>query len=217
MATVKAGSEGGILKKTPWRILATVVASAAAYSCGGGGGGGGNSPPPAPTEFVVSGVARYEKRGIDAATATLTSTITDTPVPYATVEVVEVATGVVLAQGGTDLLGQFTVNIPITHSSSNILVRVLTSSAVAFAALQVQDHSSPAVVYSISSASFVGGQSGISLVASASDLTGRLAGPFNIFAQVIRGMQFIRAVDPAATFPPLGVLWTFGNDTGPPP
>jgi len=193
--------------------LLLIASTALVAGCGGGGGGGGGSS--SPPSFTVSGTAMYEKKGIDATTATLTTTLTNTPVPNALVEVVDTSNGSTIATGATNALGEFSVSVAASFEAGTILVRVRTKSSVAFTEVEVGNNSG--VVYSVSSGTFSGAQAGLSLLATADDATGRVAGAFNIFTQVMRGMEFVRSVDPAATFPALAAIWEIGQTPVIPP
>ncbi|MBI4564672.1 MAG: pre-peptidase C-terminal domain-containing protein [Planctomycetes bacterium] len=182
--------------------------------CGGGGSGGGgddNSPPP---DFSVSGTALYEKKVIDPGTATLTTDLTNAPIPYASIQVINTQSGLIVSSGTTDAGGTFDIAVPGAETGSTLRVRVRTQSAVSYASTRVVNlMSSP---YNVFSATFTGPQSGLSLVASASDAGGRIGGAFNIYAQAMRAITFIRSFDPAAEFPPVDLSWVVGQTPNPP-
>jgi len=185
-------------------ISATFVALA---SCGGGDDD--RAPSDYAPPFLVTGTALYEKRLVDPVTATLTTNVLLTGIPSATVEIVDSASGSIVSRGGTDPSGGFALQVPGASLNSLLFVRVLSKSSVPYADVTVGRW--PQGDHSVESSPFTGAKADSLVTAMASDATGRVAGAFNILAQTIRGIEFVRSVEPTASFPPLRIFWSKGD------
>lgn len=181
-------------------------ATAAASRSGGGGSGAG-----APARPAVSGRALYEKKFIDPLTASLTPVITYAPIPNALVELVSAPDEDVVASSATNVAGEFSFSLAESLETSTLFVRVTTKSSLGYAEVEVTDYEE--ALYAVASENFVGATAGLTLLATADDATGRIAGAFNIYAQALRGIQFVRAFDEAAQFPLLAIRWATGIDS----
>jgi hypothetical protein len=196
-----------VTRKTPAVILA--MAALAVSSCGGGGGG----PPPTACGGgaagnkgggpVISGQAKYEHLQYDQ--NGLTGAVTDLPIRFATVEVLQ--NGNTVASGATDGDGNYSVSAPGT--SGTIYVRVDADAAPPFLA-SVEDASG--ACYSVRSpdAQFTAGSSlVVNLLASEKD-----AGPvFNILDDLIRAQDVGNSL--AGRYPQkITAVWYPGNTTG---
>ncbi|MBI4563104.1 MAG: hypothetical protein HY716_00215 [Planctomycetes bacterium] len=148
------------------------------------------------------------KRLADPAAAALTNRTERRPIPNAVVEIVRADDDSVVAVGATTASGAFGIPIGGAFPSPSLYARVWSESALPYAEAGVADDSG--FVHEARSATFRGSQGNVEILAAADDASGRVAGAFNIYAQIMHGIDFVRRVDPAAIFPPLTVIWERG-------
>ncbi len=209
-------------------------------ACGGGGDGGGgnggfNEPPPGAT-VTVSGTLSYEFVPANLNCSGLNFSATEVrPIRGATVVLLN-QTGGEMARMSSSDSGQYAfANVA---SNTSVRIRVLAESKSSAAAnwdVEVRDNvdisaSPPPLgsrpMYSIESSEFGTGTSNVTRNLTAETGWGvnsytapRAAAPFAILDTIYTGMQFIKAVDPDVSFPPLDVFWSVNNTVdiaGPP-
>jgi hypothetical protein len=171
------------------RLASTLVLLAAAAHVAGCGG---SSRGAAASGVTIAGQASYERPLVDAASATLSTVTTRVAIRGAQVELVQ--GGAVVAVGATDDAGRFALQAP---ADGTFEVRVTPRAAL----VDVRGHDGAQALLSVAG---VTSAWAADLVAT----TRPLAGAFNIFDRLLRGLELVRSVEPDVQLPPLAVVWT---------
>ena len=222
--------------------MLVATSAIALASCGGGGGGGGGSnsapnnptspttPPTAPPSppappgpaatVLLSGVARFESVPSSATNgALLYNGTTAKPIRGASVEILSVPQGLLLATTETDANGAYSVLIPPTDA---VRVRVraqLVRSGTPGWDFRVRDNTRGEAQYVLDSAPLSGLTAAVvpPVVAgsgwdgSSSYVAPRAGGVFAILDAVYEAHQKILAVAPGQVLPPLNLFWSVNN------
>ncbi|MDX2413354.1 MAG: carboxypeptidase-like regulatory domain-containing protein [Woeseiaceae bacterium] len=215
------------------RALPVVALTLLLGACGGGGKTAQNTVPvPKPSDSVtISGTVSYEFvppnpvcRGLDFA-----GTI-PRPIRGATVQLIDVGTGAVLAASQSDESGDYT----FAGIDANTIVRLRIRAELKKTTgdsrwhVEVRDNydisaSPPALgsrpLYVVEGANFDTGSVGVAVQnmtattgwGGASYVGDRAAAPFSILDTIYTAMTFIESVDPNVIFPPLDAFWSVNN------
>ena len=155
----------------------------------------------------INGTATYEKF---TRNSNLSSTTEFVPIKYA--EVDAFVDRIKVASGSTREDGTFTINVPLQYNNLSIELKVRTKCTKYN--VEVTTHDSTffnSEMYSIS-AIVNNWDTPAALVATRDENTGRIAGAFNIYAQIIRGFSWFEShVSWKPKFPSLKVHWEAGN------
>ena len=162
--------------------------------------------------IAIAGVAEYEKALVDAATNGLAGARFE-PIRFARVSVVDVATGAELEAGHTDSTGQFLIELTASPDAS-LRVDVWTVVALDGLPFAVVEHPKADAKYQRAhrahSETFTGSQSALRVVADNDPFSGRPAGAFNVYTQLLLGAGTVIGVEPGVDFPALQVHWEDG-------
>lgn len=153
----------------------------------------------------VTGQVRYEDK--EYGTAGFTGATSFKAVRFAEVQAVDVLSGATLATGATDASGTYLLTIPPASGSTEIYVRVISSSLSP--AVNVKDLSD--ALYAVAGSTFVASgaaNANISVQAASS-----AAGAFNILDTYVTGAQFVQSL--SGSYPPaLATFWQAGSPNG---
>jgi hypothetical protein len=150
-------------------------------------------------QATLNGTVEYEKRGVDSVNALLLDEVTLQPVAGVRVEARVGDT--VVGESVTDAQGGFVLTVTGVDPNTAVTVRVSAESANPATPVRVTTLQGQTLTLEASVTLVDGAQA--QLVAAAADQ----GGGFNIYTQLIRGLEFVRAADPMVSFPPLGGVW----------
>lgn len=173
------------------------------------------------TDVMVSGKATYDFVPHNTVTNGLNYAATsEQPIRFAEVEIIEVATGAVLANADTDAAGDYSALVP---ADTDVYVRVRAESIETGTPaweIRILDNTSGNALYVLESANFNSGPSDIvqDLHADSgwggADYTAvRAAAPFAILDSLVTATEGVLGVDPVRVFPPLVAKWSPLNNT----
>ena len=233
-ATHRSARAAAIIAKL--RLVLLVASFGLFAACGGGGGnnGGGNPPPPPPppppaTEVQVSGTVNYEfvPPNISCQGLNFAATVVR-PIRGATVQLIDVATGGVLAATVADAAGNYSFANIDANTMVHLRVRAeLKRTGAPSWDVEVRDNvdtsaSPPPLasrpLYVTDGANFDTGVADVNRNLTAT--TGwdgssytepRAAAPFAILDSIYSAIQFVVSVDATATFAPLDAFWSVNN------
>jgi hypothetical protein len=174
-------------------------------ACGGGGGGGAPTAPTPPSgpQMTVTGSAAYEDRVYDD--GGFTGEIRQRPIRFATVQLVAEGDGSVLGEAVTRGDGTYTLSASVAEGRS-VHVAVVARTAQP---LPAEVLTTTLQAYALAGPTLTGGPRPFTQDLLAR--TGDLGGVFNILDSVIEGGDTVRALQPAAAFGRVRVLWSTVN------
>jgi len=186
-------------------VFVLLAATLPLVSCGGDGGSN-----PVLFTATVTGSVQYEDREYGPAGFTGTTPYFK-PSRFVLVEIVDTATGLVLAKGTTGTTGAY--RIPFFFSFSSVYVRIV-SEAILSGAHTIEVRSLSNKLYAVASGTFsVSPGAVITRDVSISLSAGLPAGVFNILDVYASGFEFVKAL--SGTYPPaLTAYWQPGNSNG---
>ena len=208
-------------------IRALALAAAALLAACGGGGDGGFFPgalPPTGGGFqpvTLSGTATFESVPNTSGPLNYAAAVAK-PVRGALVEIVDAASGTVLASTATDATGAYSSTVP---ANTAVLVRVKAQSVQSGGPgwdVSVRDNTRGDAIYAIESPAFNTGVIALSRDLNApSGWSGagygalRAAAPFALLDTVYIAQSKVLSVAPSVSFPPLRVFWSVNNVPAP--
>jgi len=222
-----------ILRYTRSALLACLALTMTA--CGGGGGKGGGNNGGGATSVTVSGTVSYEFVPPNAGCSGLNFAGTLTrPIRGATVQLLDAGSGVQIASTVSSASGNYSFANVTLNTMVQLRVRAeLKQAGTSGWDVEVRDNfiagasdldvpAPPALgtraLYTLDGTNFSTGSSNVTrnLTATsgwgANSYTGpRTAAPFALLDTFYTAMQFIRAADPNADFPPLDAFWSVNN------
>ena len=215
--TLRAGLKGRFWMSVPSMVrIGTVWVLMMLVGCGGGGGqsGGANS-----AMVLLDGRASYDSVPNGAQGALNYAATQSRPVRGAVVEVVDAASNNIVGSGSTNEQGNYSVQVPAQRTVS---VRVLAQSQHAGPDgswdVSVRDNTQGDAIYAMESPAFSTGTGASTRDVHAPSGWGgtrysapRVAAPFAVLDTLYQAMSKVRAVAPAAAFPPLRVFWSPEN------
>ncbi|QDU68691.1 hypothetical protein [Engelhardtia mirabilis] len=166
---------------------------------------------PAQADLVISGSARYVDREFSFDSG-FTGVEPELPVRFATVRVIEAASGAILAVSATDASGDF--SIPIVGSGQmDVIVRVVARSEAFGAAVRVTNVANQ--VYSMATPTFAGWDLSTdldigTLVSPKVFAAGRFGNPFNLLDQFVVGVGAAQAIGAPSIPQDLQMTWPAG-------
>lgn len=211
-------------------LLLSSVVILVLHGCGGGGGSDGGDNNPDPVIYNCSGSGSVTINGtltfdrvpamsrLDGSVYLDYDATTALPIRQAKVEAICPDGSLAYATDYSNEFGQYTLDVP---ENVDVVVRVqavMNDSTAPGWDVEVRDDTDGNRIWGMSGDEFESGSSDLTVdLHAASGWNGssyaseRTAGPFAILDTVLDAMSVIRAVDPAAHFPPLDVYWS--NDT----
>jgi hypothetical protein len=183
-------------------------------SCGGGGGSSGSTPTtPDSGTVTISGSVQFEDRTFDSTGFTGTQSKT---VRFADIEIINSSSSAVITSTSTDTNGNYSISL--SPQSSNVYVRSLASTSVAFGkgtkAYNIEVVNGSSSVYSVVSDAFsVTADGTYSKNLNASIVSGA-GGPFNMLDALIDGAEFVVAKNGGFTSNKVKAVWYDGNTDG---
>ena len=214
------------------RSAVIALATLAMSACGGGGT---NTPPPSRPGVTVSGTVSYEFVPPNGSCTTLNFGATVTrPIRGATVQLINSSNGVPIVSMASGADGSYAFNNVPRNTSARLRVRAeLKDGGSAGWDVDVRDNyiagasdlDNPAPPALTTRALYVldGSNFNTGIIDATRNLTAttgwggssytapRSAAPFAILDAIYTGMQFVRGVDPNASFPALDVFWSVNN------
>jgi len=166
---------------------------------------------------VVSGTAQYEKASINNLTYSFPIFPEMGVIPFARYDVIDTVTREVIADGTTKRDGTFEVIIDDDYLGVPLKIRVfaLSDPQDALIDVRVTNHDAQGNdIYFQDGPTFIPQIDGSENLEVTAKFTGtRLAGAFNIYRQMVRGVLFVkdRVEQNLDDFPPLRVHWAVGQ------